>query len=40
MPLTARPTLPQIEQPAASPEPPVIDLRTLPEAPPGEPAGS
>lgn len=45
MPLTKRPSLPAMEQPPAtspttSPEPPVIDLRIPPEAPPRESSGS
>ena len=47
MPLTGRPILPEIEQPAAStepaaasPEPPAIDLRDPPKAPASAPAGS
>ena len=47
MPLTGRPILPEIEQPAASPEPaaaspelPAIDLRDPPKAPDSAPAGS
>jgi general secretion pathway protein D len=44
MPLTERPSLPELESPPATlpsqpPEAPVIDLRRLPEAPPRESTG-